>query len=97
MINKITDVKYTGERSPTARPFWDTINATSPLVIIPIPIFNESIVLKRHKRDTIPHPIIFVINATITKPIENNKMSPFILSMLVLRPILAKKTGPNNI
>ena len=97
IINKITDVKYTGDMSPTARPFWDTINATSPRVIIPTPIFRESIALNLQILAISPQPTIFVSNATITNPIENNKISIFKLSMLVFKPILAKNTGPNNI
>jgi hypothetical protein len=46
---------------------------------------------------TRPHPIIFPINPTTTKPRENKRMLPVILSILVFNPILAKKIGPNSI
>ena len=40
IISKITDVKYTGVKSPADNPFCDTISATSPLVIMPTPILS---------------------------------------------------------
>ncbi len=67
IINKITDVKYTGVSSPAESPFCDTISATSPLVIIPTPIFKESKLLNLHSRAVIPQPIILDTKPTSTK------------------------------
>ena len=97
IIRKITAVKYIGEIIPTERPFCETINATSPLVIIPTPILKLSFMLNLHNLAMIPHPMIFVINATSTKLRENRRIVPSILSILVFKPILAKKTGPKII
>lgn len=97
IIKKITDVKYTGVSKPAVNPFCATIRATSPRVIIPTPIFRESIPLNLHRRAAIPQPMTFEINPTTTNAIENIRILIFTLSTLVFRPILAKKTGPNNI
>lgn len=97
IIRRMTLVKYTGLRSPTDNPFWDTIRATSPLVIIPIPIFNESLAENLHSLATAPQAIIFVNSATRTKAMENHRICAEKSAMSVLRPILAKNTGPNSI
>ena len=57
----------------------------------------QSIFLNLHNFETKPQPIIFVIKPIRTKQIENKRISPVTLSILVFKPILAKKTGPNNI
>lgn len=96
MISRMTQVKYSGVKSPTESPFWETIRATSPLVIIPIPIFRES---DREKRQTLaisPQPMIFANNATSTKKTEKSRISASTLSREVFKPMLAKKTGPNS-
>ena len=97
IIKKITDVKYTGVSRPAVNPFCATIRATSPRVIIPTPILRESIPLNLQSRAVIPQPMIFEINPTATNAIENRRILIFTLSTFVFRPILAKKTGPNNI
>lgn len=97
IISKITDVKYTGVSRPTDNPFWDTIRATSPLVIIPTPIFKESDILNLQILAINPHPITFAIRPTATNATEKIRMLAFKLSRLVFNPILAKNTGPNNI
>jgi len=96
MMRRITAVKYTGVRRPTESPFWDTIRATSPLVIMPTPIFKLSLKLNLQIFAMRPQPMIFVIKATRTNPIEKMIIPASILSMLVFRPILAKKTGPKS-
>lgn len=96
IIKKITDVKYTGVSKPTVNPFCATIRATSPRVIIPTPILRESIPLNLHRRAAIPQPTTFEISPTATNAIENIKILIVTLSTFVFRPILAKKTGPNN-
>ncbi len=74
IINKITAVKYTGLRRPTLNPFWDTIRATSPRVIIPTPIFNESAQENLHNLATSPHPMILQSKPTKTKAMANTKI-----------------------
>lgn len=96
IISKITEVKYTGVRSPTDNPFCDTIKATSPLVIIPTPIFKESDILNLQIFAIIPHPTILETNPTATNAMEKIKILAFKLSKFVFNPILAKNTGPNN-
>lgn len=96
MIRKITDVKYTGVSRPAVNPFCATISATSPLVIIPTPIFNESRTLNLQTRAISPQPTIFEISPTATKAMEKTRMLMLTLSTFVFKPILAKKTGPNS-
>ena len=43
IMSKITAAKYSDPIIPTLNPFWETISATSPRVIIPIPTFKESL------------------------------------------------------
>ena len=97
IISKITDVKYTEESSPTENPFWETISATSPRVIIPTPIFKESGQLNLHALAVRPQPMIFAIRATATNPIEKANRPQSRLSILVFRPMDAKKIGPKSI
>ena len=74
IISKITDVKYTEESSPTESPFWETISATSPRVIIPTPILSESGILNLQSFAVPPQPITFVKSATATSAIENQSI-----------------------
>lgn len=50
MINSMIAEKKSALKSPAASPFCAVISATSPLDIIPIPIFNASFFLKPRKR-----------------------------------------------
>ena len=93
MMSKITAVKYSDEIIPTDRHFWATINATSPRVIIPTPIFKESDQLNRQSFAIKPQPIILVRRATITKQRLNNRNLPFIAEKVVFKPIPTKKIG----
>lgn len=97
IIRKITEVKYTGDIIPTARPFWETISATSPRVIIPTPTFRLSRLLYPQIFAITPQPIILVIIPTITNANENSSIDILKLSMFVFNPILAKNNGPNII
>ena len=97
IIKRITEVKYEDSIMPTAKPFCATISATSPRVIMPTPILSESPHPKRHSREVKPQPMILVISATATKHSENSTKFSEILSKLVFKPILAKKTGPKII
>ena len=96
IIKKITDVKYTDVSNPADKPFWATTNATSPRVIMPTPIFSESKPLNLHSRPMIPQPTTLEISPTATNAIEKSRIPILMLSIFVFRPILAKKTGPNN-
>lgn len=96
MIKNITEVKYTGVSSPAVSPFCATISATSPLVIMPTPILNESMPLNLHRRAVRPQPIILEIKPTATNAMEKTRILMFTLSTLVFSPILAKNTGPNS-
>ena len=40
---------------------------------------------------------VFAINPTATNAAAKSRIEPSRLSILVFKPILAKKTGPNNI
>ena len=95
IISKITDVKYTGSSSPTDIPFWATIKATSPRVIIPTPTLIACLAGILQAIDISPQPIILVSKATATKPRENTRIDQSIFWILVFKPILAKKIGPN--
>ena len=97
IIKRITEVKYTGSIRPAESPFCDTINATSPRVIIPTPIFKQSAPRKRHAFAIRPQPIILQINATSTKQTEKDKIDRLKFEMSVFRPILAKNSGPKII
>ena len=89
--------KYSAPIIPTDSPFCATIKATSPLVIIPTPIFNASGPLNLQILAIRPQPMILHSNATTTNPIEKSTNSPFRWSKLVFNPILAKKIGPKII
>ena len=67
MMSRITEVKSRGSIIPTANPFWETIRATSPLVIMPTPTFRESALLNRQIFAIRPQPTILVIRPTKIK------------------------------
>lgn len=96
IIRRITAVKYLDSIIPTERPFCATISATSPLVIMPTPIFRESTLLKRRSLDVRPHPITLVINAIATNRMQNKRSDADIWSMEVFSPILQKNMGANS-
>ena len=97
IIKRITDVKYTGFKSPTASPFCDTIRATSPLVIIPTPILIACFGEYRSNIAIREQPIILEKSATATNASENQRIFQFISLMSVFKPMDAKKIGPNII
>ena len=74
IISRITEVKYLLSSISTSSPFLETIRATSPLVIIPTPILRASLPLNPQTLDISPHPMIFDISPTRTKPRENKRI-----------------------
>ena len=76
-------------------PLFVIISATSPLVIIPAPIFRLSSQLNLQAFATVPQPMTLLSIATITKPIEKSIMLLSMLSKLVFSPIPTKKIGAN--
>lgn len=73
-IRKMTDVKYAPLKAPTDNALWATIRATSPLVIIPIPIFRVSRPLNPHSLEASPQPMILDRRPTRTKHTENRRI-----------------------
>ena len=96
-ISRMTAVKYTASTTPMARPFWATISATSPRVIMPTPTLRESPQLKRQSFAARPQPMILVISATMTKQMQNSRISGVRPLILVFRPMDAKKMGAKMI
>ena len=92
-MSRMTAVKYTGSTTPTSRPFWATISATSPRVIMPTPTLRESPQLKRQIFAARPQPMILVSSATMTKQMQNSKISGVRPLMSVFKPMEAKNTG----
>ena len=74
MIRRITDVKNAPLNAPTERALCATISATSPRVIIPIPILRQSFPLKPHNLEVAPQPMIFDKRPTSTKHAENKRI-----------------------
>ncbi len=89
-------MKNSGVSSPRESPFWEIIRATSPRVIMPMPIFRESAMEKRHSFAMSPQPMILASSAVRIKQSEKSRISAFTLSREVFKPMLAKKTGPNS-
>ena len=56
-MRRMTAAKYSDPIIPTLSPFWDTMSATSPLVIIPTPILRESAHEYLQSFPASPHPI----------------------------------------
>ncbi len=73
-MSRMTAVKKTESTTPTPRPFWATMRATSPRVIMPTPTLRESPQLKRQTFAARPQPMILVIRATTTKQTLNSRM-----------------------
>ena len=96
-MSRMTAVKYTEFSNPTLSPFCATIRATSPLVIMPTPIFRESALLKRHTLAMMPQPTILVISPTSTKHTAKSRIDIFISPIFVFNPMLTKKIGPKII
>ena len=90
-------MKKTESTTPTPRPFWATMRATSPRVIMPTPTLRESPQLNRQSFAARPQPMILVSRATITKQALNSRMVGVRPLMSVLRPMLAKKTGAKRV
>ena len=90
-------MKYFASIIPTESPFWETIRATSPRVIIPTPTLRLSRAEYFSRRAVRPQPITFVSRATSTKHTEKSSSSGVKPSNWVLMPMLAKNTGPNII
>lgn len=76
IIKRITDVKYSDVKRPTDKPFCATINATSPRVIMPTPIFKLSENENLQSLAISPQPMIFASSATTTNPAENKSILP---------------------
>ena len=93
IIKRITAVKYSAVIIPAAKHFWVTIKATSPRVIMPTPIFRESLQLNLHIFAMRPQPIILEIKATRTKARQNNTNVALILSKVVFNPMPTKNVG----
>ena len=79
-----------------SRPFWATIRATSPRVIMPTPTLRESPQLNLQTLAASPQPMILVIRATTTKHTLNSRISGVRPLISVFRPMLAKKMGANS-
>jgi len=92
----MTAVKYTGSTTPAARPFWATISATSPRVIIPTPTLRLSLQEKRQSLAARPQARILLPSATSTKQTLNSRISGVRPLISVFRPMLAKNTGANS-
>ena len=93
MISKITAVKNWEEIMPTDKHFWATIKATSPRVIIPMPIFKESLKLNLQILAIMPQPTILEPSATTTKARQNSRNFTSVISKEVFKPMLTKKIG----
>ena len=92
-IMRMTGVKKSDVRSPTARPFCAVISATSPLFIIPVPMIRDSCRSNPSILAQPPHPITFPIRATSVKQMLKRMSLTPIEPKLVFSPIPAKKTG----
>ena len=73
-MRRMTAVKKTESTTPTPRPFWATMRATSPRVIMPTPTLRESGQLKRQTFAARPQPMILVMRATTTKQTLKSRM-----------------------
>ena len=63
---------------------------------MPTPTLRESPQLKRQSFAARPQPMILVISATMTKQMQNSRISGVRPLMSVLRPMDAKNTGANS-
>ena len=97
MISRMTAVKYEESMIPIFRPLLVMISATSPRVIIPTPIFKQSIHLNLQAFAINPQPITLLIIATITNPMAKTILLVSIAEKSVFRPIATKNTGANII
>ena len=88
--------KSESDISPACSPFCATINATSPLEIIPTPMVKESIFENPHIFAPNPQPIILESMATSKSAMVKNISSVDISVTTVLIPMLAKKIGVKN-
>src|SRR5690606_23143958 len=95
MTTSTTDVQYCCGNKPEARPEDAIIKATSPREIIPAPMTSDDFMEKPVIRAPKPHPISFVIIATMLSNTINQTCSPT-PSNVMFNPMLTKTTGTKN-